>query len=251
MSLIGVPRRRLVTALRSVPGFRIRPQQDFWSDHYIRHTQRRLEHLATLGLDLQGRTVLETGAGIGDHTSFFIDRGCQVTITDGRQENLSVIRRRFPDADVRQLDLDSPEDSGLKGSWAIVYCYGTLYHLRKPTDAIRFMSERCDELLLLETCVSYGEEETVNRVHERAYAPSQAISGEGCRPTRAWVFNELKKHLPFVYATTTQPWHSEFPLDWTTNRPSQGLVRAIFVGSKKALDNPLLAEHLPLRQRRA
>jgi len=105
-------------------------------------------------------------------------------------------------------------------------------------------------LLLLETCVSYGEQEAVNRVQERAHAPSQALSGEGCRPTRKWVFNELKRHLPFVYATLTQPWHPEFPLDWTVSPPPDGLSRAIFVGSKIRLTNPLLAEGLPSRQRR-
>ncbi len=47
------------------------PLASFATDDYRRHNSRRLEHLATLGLDLAGRKVLEVGAGIGDHTSFF------------------------------------------------------------------------------------------------------------------------------------------------------------------------------------
>ena len=47
---------------------------EFHTDHYLRHNQRLLEHLATLGLPIAGRTVLEVGAGIGDLTSFFLDR---------------------------------------------------------------------------------------------------------------------------------------------------------------------------------
>jgi 16S rRNA A1518/A1519 N6-dimethyltransferase RsmA/KsgA/DIM1 with predicted DNA glycosylase/AP lyase activity len=47
---------------------------DFHSNHYLRMNQRRLEHLASLGLPLSGRTVLELGAGIGDLSTFFLDR---------------------------------------------------------------------------------------------------------------------------------------------------------------------------------
>ncbi|MEG4231950.1 hypothetical protein QUA40_07545 [Microcoleus sp. Pol11C3] len=56
----------------------------FHCDGYLRHNQRKLEHLASLGLDIVGKTVLELGAGIGDHTSFFRDRSCEVIVTEGR-----------------------------------------------------------------------------------------------------------------------------------------------------------------------
>ncbi|HUK57003.1 MAG TPA: SAM-dependent methyltransferase, partial [Nitrospiria bacterium] len=42
------------------------PKDCFLSYHYQRHNQRRQEHLASLGLNIQGATVLEAGAGIGD-----------------------------------------------------------------------------------------------------------------------------------------------------------------------------------------
>ena len=45
--------------------------------------QARQSHLASLGLDLANKRVLEVGAGIGLHTPFFRERGCEVTVTDG------------------------------------------------------------------------------------------------------------------------------------------------------------------------
>ena len=49
----------------------------FKTDYYQRHNQRRLEHLSSLNLDIFSKTVIEVGAGIGDHTSFFVDFSVQ------------------------------------------------------------------------------------------------------------------------------------------------------------------------------
>jgi len=60
------------------------------------------------------RDAGEVGAGIGDHTSFFLDRGCSVITTEGRPENLELLRQRYPQLDVRLLDLDNPEPTFTK-----------------------------------------------------------------------------------------------------------------------------------------
>jgi 16S rRNA A1518/A1519 N6-dimethyltransferase RsmA/KsgA/DIM1 with predicted DNA glycosylase/AP lyase activity len=63
--------------------------------YYQRFNARRLEHLATLGLDLWDKTVLEVGAGVGDLTSFFLDRGCKVTSVEARAENIQRCAETF------------------------------------------------------------------------------------------------------------------------------------------------------------
>src|SRR5206468_54997 len=128
---------------------------------YQRHNQRRQEHLASLGLSINGSTVLEVGTGIGDHTSFFIDRGCQVVSTEAREGNLEILRSRYPNIKVRRFDCDDPA-SDFKELFDIVYCYGTLYHLKEPAKAIEFMSRCCQKMFLLETCVSFGEGDLLN-----------------------------------------------------------------------------------------
>jgi hypothetical protein len=92
-----------------------------------------------------------------------------------------------------------------------------LYHLQFPGKALQFMAERCREMLLLETCVGAGGEEAENPVSEPKEFPSQAVSGKGCRPSRAWVFSRLKALFPYVYVPITQPWHEQFPLDWSSD----------------------------------
>ena len=59
-------------------------EKSFRGGHYQRHNARRQEHLASLQLDLAGKRVLEVGAGIGDHTTFFLDRECTVVATEPR-----------------------------------------------------------------------------------------------------------------------------------------------------------------------
>lgn len=225
------------------------PIQAFHSVSYLRHNQRRQEHLATLGLNLFNASVLELGAGIGDHTSFFLDRGCQVLVTEGRPENLEVLQKRFPDLPVRLLDMDDP-DPTLEETFDIVYSYGLLYHLQKPTEAIAYMADHCRNLLLLETCVSPGEEEAINLCEEPAGDPTQSVVGYGCRPTRPWVFNQLKQHFAYVYMPVTQPNHKEFPIDWTADLSGARLTRSVFIASREPIHNPLLVDGIPMRQQR-
>lgn len=225
------------------------PVQSFQNAHYLRHNQRRQEHLASLGLDLFDASVLEVGAGIGDHTSFFLDRGCQVVSTEGRPDNFDVLYQRYPGLEVRLLDLDNPEPDWQQ-DFDIVYCYGLLYHLHQPETAIEFMSKHCQRLLLLETVVSAGEGEAINLCSEPANSPTQSISGIGCRPTRAWVYQQLKQRFEYVYMPITQPNHEEFPLDWTADFSQAGLTRSVFIASRSPICNPLLLESIPMQQQR-
>ncbi len=237
-----------ISKFRDEPTVHADPLRVFNSLHALRTNARRQEHLASLGLPLAGKTVLEVGAGPGEHTHFFLDRGCKMLVTEVRQENLDLIRQRYPDVEARQLDLEHPPAAGDE-KFDVVYCYGLLYHLSSPAGAIEFMARSCRELLLIETCVSPGQDLSVNVITEDPEEPSQAFSGKGCRPTRPWIFAELKKHFPFVYLPRTQPWHEEFPLDWTVP-PKTLLVRSVFIASRNPLANGLLAAEIPSHQTR-
>jgi hypothetical protein len=223
------------------------PTEVFWSTHYVRHNQRRQEHLASLGLALSGQSVLEVGAAIGDHTSFFLDRGSTVIVTEAQEQNLALLRARYPDLDVRSLDLNEPPAEAIEVD--IVYCYGTLYHLERPAAAIAWMARCAKRMLLLETCVAAGEGDRLHPFDEQPGAPENAASGHGCRPTRSWVRRELAARFSHVYVPLTQPSHEEFPLDWSgPELIGQPLTRAVFIASREMLVNPLLSEALPVKQ---
>lgn len=239
----------LKTLFYKIAGLLLPPSAIFATRQYERMNRRRQEHLASLQLPIHDCSVLEVGAGVGDHTQFFIDRGCNVTITEARPKNLSVLRKRYPSNKVIPLNMDTPHDE-IKDTFDIIYCYGLLYHLENPDVAIKYMAEKCARFLLLETCVSYGDDLSINLVSEHKFNVSQSVTGTGCRPTRAWVHNEMKKHFPHVYLPRTQPSHEQFPVDWSARESGVRLTRAVFIGSRDTLDNPLLQEMLPTQQAR-
>jgi hypothetical protein len=206
----------------------------------------RQQHLASLGLDLEGKKVLEVGAGIGLHTPFFLGRGCTATVTDGRAENVAEIGHRLPQVQRAVVDLEADQPLDALGRFDIVYCYGLLYHLGNPERALARMAEVCDGLLLLETAVSPGNHDELLYVRDPDYF-NQAVSGVGCRPTRLWVLNRLRLLFGHAYIPRTQPDHDDFPADWT-QPPIQLMYRSIFVGSRRPLDLPTLGTTVPAQQ---
>jgi hypothetical protein len=221
----------------------------FHSDYYLQHDARRLEHLASLRIPVTGMSVLEVGAGIGDHSHYYLDRGCKLTITEARPENLQRLKKRYPEERVEHLDLENPHV--LEGApFDVVHCYGLLYHLGAPETCLAYLSKCCKQLLFLETCVSFGDDEEINLIAENKRNPTQAVSGMGCRPTRSWIFSQLKRGFEHVYIPRTQPNHHEFPVDWTAPEKHSGLARAVFVASRRDLKNETLTTELLRRQER-
>ncbi len=233
------------------------PLANFSHIHTVRMTARRQEHLASLGLNLSGRTVLEVGAGIGFHTTFFLDRGCKVLATDGRPENVQTMRAIYdayrwypahPNVEFSLLDIEAT-DLGPVSAREIVYCYGLLYHCSRPDMALRNLSRLCTSLLLIETGVSIGAPSELNIGAESAADVSQSIHGGGSHPTREWIFDTLKEHFEYVYCPITQPMHEYFPIDWQNpTRFQSQTIRTTFVASREPLSNSLLSTEVPARQ---
>ncbi len=174
-----------------------------------------------------------------------------MTITEAREENLRLLRERYPKGNVQFLDMDYP--SPVSGApFDVVHCYGLLYHLNEPEQALEFLSKSTTKYLFLETCVSFGDGDDLNPVVENRRALSQAVSGAGCRPTRPWVFKRLSALFEKVYVPTTQPNHEEFPTDWNApERHPAGLSRAVFIASREPLENDLLSQELTDKQLRS
>ena len=221
-------------------------EEFFLGKRYQLHNIARLKHLDSLGLDLFGKTVIEFGAGIGDHTYYYLLKNCKVLSSDARCELIDFINKRFGN-ETMVLNIETEIEKILKlPKFDIIHCYGILYHLCNPEQFLRSLRGK-GQLLLLETCVSNDFYESGNyKVIEDKKNPTQSFSGIGSRPTRKWIFSLLNEIFPYVYIPKTQPDHPEFPKDWTSDSFSMKneLIRAIFIGSEKELRNNLLTKEL-------
>jgi predicted O-methyltransferase YrrM/SAM-dependent methyltransferase len=211
----------------------------------------RQDHLASLGLDLAHKTILEVGSGVGRHTGFFEKLGCTVFSTDARPENTTEHLRRYPYRKglVAVADLNIPGSHKKFGKFDVVYCYGTLYHLGDPALCLKDLSENCRELFLLETCVNSYDNNNVNCVPEESRWKNQSFDGTGCRPARDWIVSELKKYYPYVYCTRYQPAHGDFPLKWPANPDEYTNTRSVIVASRNPLENRSLISEIPNSQK--
>ena len=184
---------------------------EFTSRHnYDEITRQRLAHLDSLGLPLQGRSVLELGAGVGELTDFWLAKGCAVLTSDGRIGNVLAMRKRFGASTASQvIDMRSAETMPRAFfSAEIVFCYGLLYHLPDPAATIAWIARHTIQpggMFLLSTMVGVSREGSVAddqmSVLERDM-PSQAIGGVGTRPRREWILEELRKVSLFYFPPT-------------------------------------------------
>jgi FkbM family methyltransferase len=201
----------------------------------------RLDHLESLGLPLEGRSVLDVGCGVGHLAQFFVGHNCRVVCVDGREENVGSLRRRYPGLKASVADVES----GLKqfGAFDIVFCYGLLYHLENPVLGIRNMAEVCQDLLLLETLVC-DSRAPVSQWTEEPPVSNQALKGLASRPSPGFVRMALTlAGFPFVYTAALPPKHPDFDVRWDDSqawRQHGHLIRCIFVASRRELHNPNL-----------
>lgn len=220
--------------------------------HTVALNKAELKHLATLGLPLEGKTVLEVGAGVGNLTHFFIRRRCDVTSTDGRPENVEEMKsRNLGLLHVEVVDLMSDRSHDHLGRFDIVFCYGVLYHVGNPARVLRDLAAVCDEMFLLSTCVWPEDiDGVVNRWEHKGR--DQSLYQTGCSPGRPWVMAQLREYFPYVYHTVTQPDHPQYRVDWPAELTrKKGLVRSIFVASRTSLDHlSTLSPVLLSKQRR-
>ena len=201
----------------------------------------RLRHLASLGLPLDRRKVLDVGCGVGHLARFFVERGCNVICSDVRPENISRLREIYPDLDAHVLNVESEALSRL-GRFDAVLCYGLLYHLESPMAALRNIASVCDGLLLLETVITDHVEPLLRLVDEPVETRNQASAGLASRPTPAFVVMALSRiGFPYVYAPVHPPDHPDFQFSWKNNLEwsREGhLLRCIFVASRTELSLP-------------
>ena len=202
----------------------------------------RIQHLDNLKLNLNNKMILETGCGgKGDITKYLLKFSNNITLNDAREENiltlLKNIKKNLP-YNTYNLNCDISTDT----IYDIIICYGTLYHLEYPANAIKNLSNICKEFIIISTAGN-GKDDGIRFLKE-ANENAQSYTLIGCRPGRKWMYNELNKYFKYIYFPISQPEHTDFKKDWS--KPNDETCRFIIIGSHIKLDNVNLVSELPI-----
>ncbi len=164
---------------------------------------------------LVSKRILELGCGTGDLGQAFVEAGCCVVSVDARAEYIEEVGRRYPGRQRHVMDLELWDPTTL-GLFDAVFCFGLLYHLSAPAKFLAACARAAPQLYL-ETAVSDSDDPVCPLVPEGG--PDQAWSGQGSRPSPAWL-NEILSALGFNVqdiSTCQANWGGTVPslFDWT------------------------------------
>ena len=217
---------------------KITPELIFNDKGYLEFDKVRFDNFDKINIDINGKTVLELGSGIGNHTKFLYHKSPKKIITvEGRKQNFDVLKEKFkstqkvvPILHDIENGLESIEE--LKDGVDLIYNYGLLYHLKNPTKFIDDIQKIKHSRMIIETCIEL--EGGDNQIDEDDENYSQSINGKGSRPNLFKLVEKLKENYKHVYYPE-QPNHEWFDIHKV---PAPTLKRIVIICEEQILDKP-------------
>lgn len=160
---------------------------------------------ATFGL----RSALDIGCGIGHFSCFLKELGFSVVAADGREENISEAKLRYPQIDFHVANVEA-DSLPLLGRFDLVFCMGLLYHLENPFRAIRGLRSVTRTCLVLESmCLS--EPTPWMLLREEPQLANQSLTDVAFYPTEGCLVKMLyRAGFSHVYRLSQLPDHDDF-----------------------------------------
>jgi FkbM family methyltransferase len=171
------------------------------------------------GLMAQGgvKRVLDVGCGYGYFSNYLKSVNLHVVALDGRRENATEAKRRYPEIDFHVYDIEDPSCRTL-GSFDLVLCFGLLYHLENPFQVIRNLFALSDKYLIIETMIM-PYRSSVAVLFEESRADNQGLRYLAWIPTQSGFVKMLyQAGFSGVYRPTRWPDHEQFHRSLTRRR---------------------------------
>lgn len=191
----------------------IQTQTVFDHDHYRRLIESRGATIKNVLNTLQRvsglKTALDAGCGLGFFAQILDEAGMAVRAFDGRDGNVEEAKRRFPEVEFFQADIEHQKITSL-GQFDFVLCFGLLYHLENPFAAIRNLRGLTGKFLLLES-MCLPEERPWMLLREELNLQDQSLTdvafyaSEGCLAKMLY-----RAGFSYVYCLEHLPDHDDF-----------------------------------------
>jgi FkbM family methyltransferase len=165
--------------------------------------------LESLQENLELRTAVDVGCGLGHFSVFLRGLGFEVLALDGRLDNINEAMRRSPGVDFRVADA---EDAAIRslGKFDLVLCLGLLYHLENPFAVIRNLFAMAGKVAILEGMCLPGDE-PVLAVRDEGPTEDQGLRHVALYPTENGLVKLLyRSGFPFVYRFRIKPRHADY-----------------------------------------
>jgi FkbM family methyltransferase len=170
-------------------------------------TIRRVVARLKPALDLS--RAVDTGCGVGFFSQTLAECGLNVCGFDGRGENVTEARSRFPHIPFEQADIEGKAILEL-GQFDLVLCFGLLYHLENPLLAVRHLRGLTGKCLLLES-MCLPEEKTAMLLREEPNQEDQSLSDVAWYPSEGTLVKMLYRGgFGNVYRVIPLPDHEDF-----------------------------------------
>jgi FkbM family methyltransferase len=153
--------------------------------------------------------AVDAGCGVGFFSQTLAECGLNVCGFDARPENVDEARRRFPGIPFEQADIEDHRICQL-GRFDLVLCFGLLYHLENPLQAVRNLRAITEKCLLLES-MCLPDERCTLLLRQEARQEDQSLKDMACYPSEGSLVKMLY-HAGFakVYRVTSLPNHDDF-----------------------------------------
>ncbi len=153
--------------------------------------------------------AVDAGCGVGFFSQTLAECGLNVCGFDARAENVDEARRRFPGIPFEQADIEDHRICQL-GRFDLVLCFGLLYHLENPLQAVRNLRAITEKCLLLES-MCLPDERCTLLLRQEARQEDQSLKEMACYPSEGSLVKMLY-HAGFarVYRVTSLPNHDDF-----------------------------------------
>jgi len=154
-------------------------------------------------------SAVDVGCGVGFFSQTLAEYGLQVCGFDARADNVAEARRRFLGIPFEQGDIEDREVSRL-GQFDFVMCFGLLYHLENPLQAIRNLRAITEKCLLLESMCLPGQKCSL-LLRQEPQQEDQSLSEIACYASESGLVKMLyRAGFAKVYRVVTLPDHDDF-----------------------------------------
>lgn len=193
-------------------------------DQTLRRIVKRLK--PALGLS----TAVDAGCGVGFFSRTLADCGLHTCGFDARAENIEEARRRFPGIPFEQADVVAREISQL-GPFDLVLCFGLLYHLESPLQAIRNLRATTEKCLVLES-MCLPDKRCSLLLRQEPRQDDQSLAEMACYPSESSLVKMLyQAGFAKVYRVMPLPDHDDF-----RETPEHAQRRTVLLASRVPIE---------------